>query len=280
MPGRTFKVGRIAGIPVGISPWWLVIVALCTWSLGSGYFPAEVKGISSLASYGLGLASVLLLFASILAHEFGHALVARRRGVEVEEIDLWLLGGVSRMRGRPMTADDELPWTRGPRVKYSHRTQPPEERHAPSDKMKHQAEKATSEYDAHLTKAEDHREAAARKAQSSFNEHTAVPEAHLEKAEDHMEAAAHKLETQAADKDAEVRNRITSGARARVSKAPVVGLGARPADRPYDPPAPPPPPTGPERVIDGQGRGGSFHIRASPRRSELSPRLRPGPRQR
>ena len=108
MPGRSLRVGRIAGIPVGISPWWLVIVALITWSLGSSYFPAEVKGISPLASYALALASVLLLFASILAHEFGHALVARRRGVEVEEIDLWLLGGVSKMRGQPKTADDEL----------------------------------------------------------------------------------------------------------------------------------------------------------------------------
>jgi hypothetical protein len=37
MPGRSFKLGRIAGIPVGISPWWLVIVALITWSLGAGY---------------------------------------------------------------------------------------------------------------------------------------------------------------------------------------------------------------------------------------------------
>ena len=55
MPGRTFKVGRIAGIPVGISPWWLAIAALFTWSLGSSYFPAEVKRISPLASYGLGL---------------------------------------------------------------------------------------------------------------------------------------------------------------------------------------------------------------------------------
>ncbi len=67
-----------------------------------------VGGISPAASYGLGLASVLLLFASVLAHEFGHALVARRRGVEVEEIDLWLLGGVARMRGQPKTAEDEL----------------------------------------------------------------------------------------------------------------------------------------------------------------------------
>ena len=44
----------------------------------------------------------------ILAHEFGHALVARRRGVKIEEIDLWLLGGVARMSGRPKTASDEL----------------------------------------------------------------------------------------------------------------------------------------------------------------------------
>jgi Zn-dependent protease len=108
MPGRSYKIARIAGIPVGISPWWLAIVALITWSLGAGYYPVEVKGITPLASYGLGLASVLLLFASILAHEFGHALVARRRGVEIEEIDLWLLGGVSRMKGQPERPGDEL----------------------------------------------------------------------------------------------------------------------------------------------------------------------------
>ncbi len=108
MPGRSFKVARIAGIPVGVSPWWVVIVAFITWSLGAGYYPVEVKGIAPLASYGLGLASVLLLFASILAHEFGHALVARRRGVEIEAIDLWLLGGVSRMKGEPKTPGDEL----------------------------------------------------------------------------------------------------------------------------------------------------------------------------
>ena len=60
------------------------------------------------ASYGLGLASALLLFASILAHEFGHALVARRHGVVIEEIDLWLLGGVARMSGQPQNPRDEL----------------------------------------------------------------------------------------------------------------------------------------------------------------------------
>lgn len=108
MPGRSFRIARIAGIPVGVSPWWLAIVALITWSLGGSYFPEVVHGISPAASYALGLASALLLFASILAHEFGHALVARKHGIEVEEIDLWLLGGVSRMRGEAHDPRDEL----------------------------------------------------------------------------------------------------------------------------------------------------------------------------
>jgi Zn-dependent protease/predicted transcriptional regulator len=108
MPGHSHRIARIAGIPIGLSPWWLVIVALITWSLGASYFPEEVHGIAPLASYALGLLSALLLFASILAHELGHALVARRHGIEVEEIDLWLLGGVSHMRGEAHKPGDEL----------------------------------------------------------------------------------------------------------------------------------------------------------------------------
>ena len=108
MPGRSIRIARIAGIPVGVSPWWLVIVALITWSLGDSYFPEAIHGISPATSYALGFASALLLFASILAHEFGHALVARRHGIEIEEIDLWLLGGVSRMRGEAHDPGTEL----------------------------------------------------------------------------------------------------------------------------------------------------------------------------
>jgi Zn-dependent protease len=119
VPGRSFKIGRIAGIPVGISPWWLVAVALFTWELGAVYYPAVISGIAPGTAYALGLASVLLLFASVLAHEFGHALVARRRGLEVEEIDLWLLGGVSRMSGRPKRPADEVSYAlAGPAVTF------------------------------------------------------------------------------------------------------------------------------------------------------------------
>jgi Zn-dependent protease len=105
---RSIRVGRLAGIPIGVQPLWIVIVALITWSLGAVYYPDAVSGIAPAAAYGLGLLSALLLFASILLHELGHAVVARRHGVAIEEIDLWLLGGVARMKGYPKTAGDEL----------------------------------------------------------------------------------------------------------------------------------------------------------------------------
>ena len=107
MPGSV-RIGRLAGIPIGVQPLWLLIVALITWSLGAVYYPDRVDGIAPVAAYALGLASALLLFASILLHELGHSLVARRHGVEIEEVDLWLLGGVARMSGYPKAAGDEL----------------------------------------------------------------------------------------------------------------------------------------------------------------------------
>jgi Zn-dependent protease len=108
MSRGSIRIGRLAGIPIGVQPLWVVIVALITWSLGAAYYPEQVSGIAPGLSYALGLLSALLLFASILLHELGHAIVARRRGVAIEEIDLWLLGGVSRMKGYPKTAGDEL----------------------------------------------------------------------------------------------------------------------------------------------------------------------------
>lgn len=110
MPGRgsTLRIGRLAGVPIGVHPLWLVIVALLTVALGDSYFPTEAPGLSDGAAYLLGLLSALALFAGILLHELGHAIVARRHGLEVEEIDLWLLGGVARMSGEPREPGDEL----------------------------------------------------------------------------------------------------------------------------------------------------------------------------
>lgn len=106
-PG-TLQIGRLAGIPIAIHPLWFAIVALFTVALGADYYPSAVPGIEPSAAYALGLATVLALFASVVAHELGHALVARRDGVEIEEIELWPLGGVARMRTMPGTPVAEL----------------------------------------------------------------------------------------------------------------------------------------------------------------------------
>jgi Zn-dependent protease len=117
---RSIRIGRLADVPIGVQPLWLVIVGLITWTLGAVYYPDEVPGIAPGAAYALGLLSALLLFASILLHELGHAIVARRHGVEIEEIDLWLLGGVARMSGYPKRAQDELRFAlAGPAVTFA-----------------------------------------------------------------------------------------------------------------------------------------------------------------
>lgn len=117
MFGRSIRIGTFAGIPFGVHPAWLFIVALITWTLAVGYYPAQVDGIEPGVAWPLGAVSALLLFASVVAHEYGHAIVARRRGVEVEEIDLWLLGGVARMRGEAKRPQDELAYAlAGPAV--------------------------------------------------------------------------------------------------------------------------------------------------------------------
>lgn len=108
MFGGDIRIGRLAGIPISVHPLWLVIVALITWSLGASYYPDQVDGILPVAAYGLGLASALLLFGSIVLHELGHAVVARRYGIEIDGIELWLLGGVAKMSGTPHRPQEEL----------------------------------------------------------------------------------------------------------------------------------------------------------------------------
>lgn len=108
MFGGGIRIGHLAGIPISIHPLWLIIVALITWSLGDGYYPEEDPGISSTLAYGLGFVSALLLFASILLHELGHAIVARRYGIEIEGIELWLLGGVAKMKGSAHRPEEEF----------------------------------------------------------------------------------------------------------------------------------------------------------------------------
>lgn len=106
--GREIPLGRIAGIKVGFSWTVLLIAAIYTATLATNRFPIEHPGLSSSLYWVAGGLGALLFFASLLAHELGHALVARREGVGVQGITLWLLGGMAKLESTPKTAGAEL----------------------------------------------------------------------------------------------------------------------------------------------------------------------------
>ena len=106
--GRPRSSLTIAGIPFHIAPSWLVVAAFMTWSLATGYFPSQYPWFSVPAYWGMGLAASLLLFGCILLHELGHALVARRCGITVLDMTLFLFGGVARLAADPRRPAIEL----------------------------------------------------------------------------------------------------------------------------------------------------------------------------
>jgi Zn-dependent protease len=93
--------GRILGIEVYIDSSWLIIFALVTWTLAGHYFPAQHPQNPVLVNWALGFIASLLFFASVLAHELGHSLVARQQGEEVHSITLFIFGGLAQIGGEP-----------------------------------------------------------------------------------------------------------------------------------------------------------------------------------
>jgi Zn-dependent protease/CBS domain-containing protein len=104
----SFELGRFAGIRIGVNWSWLVVFALIVWSLDTVIFPSTKPGLSDGTYLAMSLVAALLFFSSLLAHELGHAVQARREGMEIEGITLWLFGGVARFRGMFPSAGAEL----------------------------------------------------------------------------------------------------------------------------------------------------------------------------
>ncbi len=101
-------IARIAGIRVSADWSVLVIGALLAWGVAGGAVPAAVPGTPLWLAWVVGAVAAGLLIASLTAHELGHALLARRRGIAVEGIRLWLFGGVAQMSGDWMTGKTEM----------------------------------------------------------------------------------------------------------------------------------------------------------------------------
>jgi len=93
----SIRLGRIAGIEIGIHYSWILIFVLVSTILALGLFPVALKGISAGVAWVAGILAAILLFASVLVHEIAHSLVAQARGIPVRSITLFILGGVSNI---------------------------------------------------------------------------------------------------------------------------------------------------------------------------------------
>ncbi|MGQ0814861.1 MAG: site-2 protease family protein [Gemmatimonadota bacterium] len=102
------RLGKIFGIEVRADYSWFLIFFLVLWSLAVGAFPAQYPGRPTATYFAMATAGTLLLFASLLAHEFLHSLVARKRGITVESITLFIFGGMARTRTEAKNPGDEF----------------------------------------------------------------------------------------------------------------------------------------------------------------------------
>jgi Zn-dependent protease len=106
--GEGWQLMRIRGIPLRIHPSWFVILGLATVIFQQQYSQQLSTQGSTIALWGLGLLTALLLFVSVLLHELGHSLVAIHQGVQVRSITLFLLGGVASVERECSTAFGSL----------------------------------------------------------------------------------------------------------------------------------------------------------------------------
>jgi Zn-dependent protease len=101
MTRQTVPLGRIFGISIGLDYSWFLIFFLMTWLLARSYFPSEFKNWSPAEYWGIGAATTIMLFVSVLLHELGHSVVALSYKIPVRRITLFLFGGIAEIGAEP-----------------------------------------------------------------------------------------------------------------------------------------------------------------------------------
>jgi Zn-dependent protease len=108
MFGRRIRLFKLLGFAVHIDMSWLVLALLITWSLARGFFPYHYEKLSSTTYWFMGAAGAFGMFASIVFHELCHSLVARRFGLPMTGITLFIFGGVAEMNDEPPSPKAEF----------------------------------------------------------------------------------------------------------------------------------------------------------------------------
>jgi len=105
--GQSIRIGRIFGVQIGLHPSWFVIFLIVTYTMAASELPGTYKDWGEALYWIVGAVISLLFFASVLAHELSHAVVARRFGLKVKDITLFIFGGAATLEGEPKQPRDE-----------------------------------------------------------------------------------------------------------------------------------------------------------------------------
>lgn len=105
---RGFRLGSIFGLQIRIDYSWFILFFLILWTVSFIVFPAQVPEQTTGVYLVMGLIGTLLLFASLLAHEISHSLVAQAKGIPVEGITLFIFGGMAHTRMEAERPGDEF----------------------------------------------------------------------------------------------------------------------------------------------------------------------------
>ncbi len=103
---RSLRLMTVSGIRIGVDMTWFVMLFLLIFLL-SGSFQSTLRSSSTVA-YMTTVATVLLFYGSLIVHELGHALAARREGIAVQRIELFLFGGTTFMSRDSQTPGEEF----------------------------------------------------------------------------------------------------------------------------------------------------------------------------
>jgi Zn-dependent protease/predicted transcriptional regulator len=106
--GKRITLFRLLGFEVRVDVSWLILAALITWSLAVGVFPYYNEGLARATYWWMGVIGAAGMFFSILFHEFCHSLVARRFGLLMRGITLFIFGGVAEMEDEPPSPKAEF----------------------------------------------------------------------------------------------------------------------------------------------------------------------------
>ena len=108
MFGRSVSLFKLFGFEIKVDISWLILAALVTWSLASGLFPEYYKHLPAASYWWMGATGAVGLFLSIIFHELSHSLIARRYGISMKGITLFIFGGVAEMEDDPPNSKAEF----------------------------------------------------------------------------------------------------------------------------------------------------------------------------